>query len=88
MKSTTFLFLIGFVYLTAGSMAAQNPDEDRLQSYIDVLETRGKEPVNFVLDKLDEFDLLIFDDAWHPAVEPFQFYQQLIVTNRITSTRI
>jgi hypothetical protein len=78
MKSTTFLFLIGFVYLTAGSMAAQNPGENRLQPYIDVLETRGKEPVKFVLDKLDEFDLLIFDDAWHPAVEPFQFYQQLI----------
>ena len=27
---------------------------------------------------LDQHDLVIFDDAVHPAVEPFDFYRQLI----------
>jgi hypothetical protein len=66
------------LYPGGSSIPAQNSTDERLQPYIDVLKTQGKDPVNFVLNKLDEYDLLIFDDAWHPAVEPFEFYQQLI----------
>jgi hypothetical protein len=36
--------------------------------------------VPFVLDRLKERDLLIFDDGLHSAVEPFAFYQQLVRT--------
>jgi hypothetical protein len=38
----------------------------------------GKEPMAFVLDRLRDHDLLLFDDAMHTAVEPFEFYQKLI----------
>jgi hypothetical protein len=50
----------------------------RLQPYLHVLRQQGQEPVPFVVDKLSAFDLLIFDDALHTAVEPFDFYQQLV----------
>jgi hypothetical protein len=50
----------------------------RLQPYVQVLRTQGQEPIRFVIGKLDRFDLLIFDDALHNAVEPFAFYEQLV----------
>jgi hypothetical protein len=52
--------------------------EKRLQPYLDVLRERGQAPIRFVLDKLASHDLLIFDDALHSALEPFEFYQQLM----------
>jgi hypothetical protein len=50
----------------------------RLQPYLRDLQQQGQEPLPFVVGKLDTFDLLIFDDALHTAVEPFEFYQQLV----------
>jgi hypothetical protein len=52
--------------------------DQRLQPYLDVLEKQGSKPVPFVAEKLEHYDLIIFDDALHTAVEPFDFYQQLI----------
>jgi hypothetical protein len=52
--------------------------DPRLQPYIDVLRERGRPPLEFVLDKLDEYDLLVFDDAWHPCEEPFEFYVAMV----------
>jgi hypothetical protein len=49
-----------------------------LQPYLRVLRDAGKEPVPFVLDRLRDHDLLIFDDGLHTAVEPFAFYQLLV----------
>ncbi|HQV33538.1 MAG TPA: hypothetical protein PKV71_16765, partial [Calditrichia bacterium] len=46
--------------------------------YIRSLEKEGMPPRDFVLKQLEKFDLLIFDDAWHPVVEPFDFYRELI----------
>ena len=50
----------------------------RLQPYIQVLREQGKDPARFVVEKLEVYDLLIFDDALHTAVEPFVFYQRLV----------
>src|SRR5262249_50137113 len=49
-----------------------------LQPYLQILRQHGQEPIPFVIDKLDAFALLIFDDALHTAVEPFEFYQRLV----------
>jgi hypothetical protein len=54
------------------------PLDDRLQPYLKVLQEQGQEPVRFVLEKLASHDLIIFDDGLHSALEPFEFYQQLI----------
>jgi hypothetical protein len=53
---------------------------EKLQPFIDCLATRGSDPVDFVLNSLLEHDLLIFDDAAHTSVEPFDFYEQLVRT--------
>lgn len=58
-----------------GTSAAEDA---RLEPYLDALRTRGKDPVPFVLAQLDDADLLLFDDALHPAVEPFELYEALI----------
>jgi hypothetical protein len=49
-----------------------------LQPYVRVLREAGREPVAFVLDRLRDHDLLLFDDGLHSAVEPFAFYQRLV----------
>jgi hypothetical protein len=75
-------FLISFLLITftLNKLPAQDRFEDRLQPYIKVLETEGEEPIDFVINKLKEVDLIIFDDALHTAVKPFEFYQELIKT--------
>ncbi len=47
-------------------------------AYLNALKEQGREPIGFTLNKLDTFDLVIFDDALHNAAEPFDFYQELI----------
>ncbi|HET6618014.1 MAG TPA: hypothetical protein VFH69_09400 [Gemmatimonadota bacterium] len=42
------------------------------------LRAHGQVPVAFVLDQLERHDLVVFDDALHTLVEPFQFYQRLV----------
>jgi hypothetical protein len=42
------------------------------------LEAHGREPIAFVLDRLDRHDLVVLDDALHTLVEPFEFYQRLV----------
>ncbi len=72
--------LIGLMSLglAVGALAETTADERKLQPFIDCIRTRGADPVEFVLESLEEHDLLIFDDAIHNAVEPFEFYQQLV----------
>lgn len=67
--------LVALVWAVAAGPAGA---EDRLQPYVRVLERDGRDPLRFVADKLDAHDLVIFDDALHTAVEPFEFYQQLV----------
>jgi hypothetical protein len=36
------------------------------------------QPISFVNNTLEDYDLVIFDDVLHSAYEPFEFYQELI----------
>ncbi len=56
---------------------AAEPDQ-RLRPYLEVLRRHGVEPVRYVNSALDRYDLVVFDDALHPTVEPFDFYRRLI----------
>jgi len=69
-----------FSCLMACGARAQSPDE-RLLPYIEVLE-EAEQPVAFVLSVLADHDLVVFDDGLHTAVEPFEFYRELIGTAR------
>jgi hypothetical protein len=74
-------FVLGAVALVAAPPAAGRSGEGpppELRPYVHVLREAGTEPVAFVLDRLKDHDLLIFDDGLHTAVEPFEFYQQLV----------
>ncbi len=55
------------------------PVEEELSRYVQTLKTGGQDPTRFVLSRLDEVDLILFDDAWHPVVEPFDFYRSLVL---------
>jgi len=72
-----FCFLLIFCWLQ-DALFAKNQIDMRLEPYVQTLREKGEEPVKFVLKKLGEHDLLLFDDAIHPAVEPFEFYQTLV----------
>lgn len=54
--------------------------EDRLAPYLETLSVGATTPVDYVLGKLATSDLLLFDDALHSAVEPFEFYRDLVRT--------
>jgi hypothetical protein len=59
-------------------LSSGNDSEERLHPYLSVLREHGQEPIRFVLDKLGTHDLIVFDDAMHDALEPWEFYQQLV----------
>lgn len=75
MKERSFflLLLVLFIY---GYSPAQTSKE--LIPYNNTIKEKGQEPVQFILNKLDHYDLILFDDGLHSAVEPFQFYGELI----------
>ncbi|MCD4692943.1 MAG: hypothetical protein K8R79_08525, partial [Calditrichales bacterium] len=76
-----FTFTVLFIFLVIHIIFSQQISSDkRLQPYIDVLTKKGKYPIDFVLIVIEDHDLIIFDDALHTAVEPFEFYQELIKT--------
>jgi hypothetical protein len=50
----------------------------RLQIYMEILREYGRPPLEFVVDKLDDVDLIVFDDAWHPCAEPWGFYSEMV----------
>ena len=89
-RTLLFGILIDLLFATAGQsqesplvrLPAQAPfvlqSDGRLQPYLEVLRNQGREPIRFVLQALKRHDLIIFDDAVHTALEPFEFYQQLI----------
>lgn len=64
-----------FVLFWSGSMSASGSD---LNTYVTVIQERGVAPVDYVVDKLETHDLVIFDDFNHQAREPFDFYRQLV----------
>ena len=74
-KEKIFFLLLFFMLSYANSQAQQS---EKLKPYVNTLKVKGDEPIHFILDKLDHYDLILFDDALHTAVEPFEFYQDLI----------
>jgi len=72
MKNLPFVLLLSVALFSCTQDGIITPD------YIDVLKDTGKEPVSFVNDVLDEYDLVIFDDAIHMAKEPYDFYEELM----------
>jgi hypothetical protein len=49
-----------------------------VNNYFEHLKKSGEEPIPFVQQKLEEYDLILFDDGLHSAYEPYVFYQDLI----------
>ncbi len=76
MKKKNLSFLLLFLVLSYAYSQPQH--SEKLTPYVTALNEKGKEPIHFILDKLDNYDLILFDDALHTAVEPFEFYQDLI----------
>ncbi len=76
MKKEKIFFLLLLFMLSY--MNAQTQQKEKLKPYVNTLKEKGDVPMHFVLDKLDHYDLILFDDALHTAVEPFEFYQDLI----------
>ncbi|HET6361488.1 MAG TPA: hypothetical protein VFH11_05465 [Gemmatimonadota bacterium] len=62
------------VFLALTTPAAAQDDSVHLAD----LRAHGREPIAFVLDRLERHDLVVFDDALHTLVEPFEFYQRLV----------
>lgn len=50
----------------------------RLGTYVDALRKKGQDPVEYVVTKFDDVDLILLDDALHPAVQPFRFCERLV----------
>lgn len=68
------------------SLNSSGQENYNTSNYLEVLQKSGQEPVKFVNDLLDDYDLLIFDDALHLAKEPFDFYEELM-NNHSFSTK-
>jgi hypothetical protein len=66
--------LFGILALTACRTSVQ---EKKLAPWLADL-VRGVEPARFVLERLAEADLVLFDDGLHSAVEPFELYVELV----------
>ncbi len=64
------------VLAALGAMQA----DSLLLPYVETLEREGRPPHEFVIALLDDVDLIVFDDAWHPAREPFDLYRELVVS--------
>jgi hypothetical protein len=73
-----FRVALAAALLCLGLASPPAEPDARLRPYIDVLRQQGQDPVRFVVANLDAYDLLIFDDALHTAVEPFEFYGRLV----------
>ena len=74
----TFLSSIRAVCLTAPLLAFASPTVGQEAAHLADLRERGREPIAFVLELLDRHDLVVFDDALHTLVEPFEFYGRLV----------
>jgi hypothetical protein len=76
LKKEILSLILLFILLVYSYSQAQH--SNKLEPYVKTLKEKGNKPVHFVLDKLENYNLILFDDALHTAVEPFEFYQELI----------
>lgn len=78
--------VLALVFAVPALAAATPPEPPRApDAYTRALSERGRAPVDLVLAALDRHDLLIFDDALHHAVEPFELYRSLLRDRRVHS---
>jgi hypothetical protein len=73
-------FLLLVIFSSCILLSQSDSDVERLQKYIHILNESGRDPIQFIVDSLRDYDLIIFGDALHTAVEPFEYYQKLIET--------
>ena len=57
-------------------MALAPGEDDRLQRHLDSIHSDGMEPVAFIEQAMTEHDLIVFDDALHTALEPWEFFSE------------
>jgi hypothetical protein len=77
------LFFLIFLFAKTAVSGQSAP----VLTYLNDLKTNGQDPIEFVKKALTNYDLVVFDDALHPAYEPFVFYNSLI-NNKSASGRI
>jgi hypothetical protein len=63
--------------IAQGQVGPETADA-KLAQHVSAIAAHGRDPIAFVMDALRAHDLVIFDDALHNLVEPFDFYRQLI----------
>lgn len=61
----------------AQRQAGSETADAKLARHVSAIASQGRDPLAFVIDALRTHDLLVFDDALHNLVEPFDFYRQL-----------
>lgn len=74
MKTRNLLIVI--LLLVSFTASSQNVD-----NYYKTIQRQGQEPVSFIKDQIATHDLILFDDAIHSAVEPFEFYMDFLENN-------
>ncbi|MCF8233185.1 MAG: hypothetical protein K9G67_04470 [Bacteroidales bacterium] len=68
-------FCVAALMLVGYQIFAGNVDD-----YYKVITEKGVDPKIFVREKLELYDLILFDDALHSAAEPFDFYRDYLET--------
>jgi hypothetical protein len=76
LRSILFLSLVCLLHTTLPLWGQQNNIDSK--TLLKEIRSHGQEPMMFVKKILDKHDLIIFDDALHTAVEPFEFYVRLL----------
>ena len=73
---------------TSATRGSQSGDAKPVEAaeLVTELELRGQDPVRFVIERLREVDLVLFDDGLHSAVEPFEFYARLVAEPEFRSS--
>ena len=72
MIKQVYRVILVFIFVNGDYVSAKN-----VSGYLSVLEQSASKPAEYVVKKLDEYDLVLFDDSNHQAKEPFDFYQTL-----------
>lgn len=72
-----FLFPLFAISFAAGqdNIAGVHPE---IQPYIDFIKIQNRSPLNYVLDKLDSHDVLVFGERDHSDITQYYFIETLI----------
>jgi len=76
MNPSSVIFFCIINLLITANLQAQSFD------YSKAIKEDGQDPLTFVNEKLDSHGLIIFDDGLHSAAEPFDFYRELVKSEK------